>query len=566
MIMRAANLFFSAAMLFPAFLSAGGPADAETKAVETELSRSMLSLHEDGKPRPYFMAYTLYDYTLNRADAEFGAVTQSLSLPGIKKVQADLRVGTPELDNSFYLGGQNDDASAYYSAASVSAYPAEKDPLPLRNSLWLLTDSLYRSASDAYSKKKSFIETNNITDLYSSLTPAEAVKASAPGVNSKPGDLAAMTLLVKKISGVFKKYPSVATASSRAYSQKGYSLFVNSEGTEIKKPYCSGRLSFTVTGYTADEYKVMFNTDEDFCNIEDVPAEKEMISKAENTGRLMEEVSGAKAFSGTYIGPVMFPGKSAADFFNYLFVDNLTPDREIWRNNSKYYMARRSGELLEKLDMRVMSPFISVTDDPRAAVYEDNYLPGHYDYDEEGFPAKKTDIVERGVLRDYFMGRAATKDFSASNGHARGGPGTVASPEPSNLFINPDPKSEKTVSEEELKRLFLKTCREQELEYCIRFDRVAGIGYIAYKVYPSDGREEMVHSVSFGNSFIPRALRDISAASSERTVSTYYANGAYYSVVAPDIIVKEMEIKQSYIKPSGKPLLPNPLAGSSAGK
>ena len=68
-----------------------------------------------------------------------------------------------------------------------------------------------------------------------------------------------------------------------------------------------------------------------------------------------------------------------------------------------------------KLGKRIASPLVSVVDDPTLCG-----VRGSYGVDDEGVPAGRTLLVERGVLRTYLYDRlSAAKDGRASNGHGR---------------------------------------------------------------------------------------------------------------------------------------------------
>jgi TldD protein len=64
---------------------------------------------------------------------------------------------------------------------------------------------------------------------------------------------------------------------------------------------------------------------------------------------------------------------------------------------------------------RIASPLVSVVDDPTLCGVRGSYL-----VDDEGVPAERTLLVERGVLRTYLFDRlSAAKDGRPSNGHGR---------------------------------------------------------------------------------------------------------------------------------------------------
>ena len=69
----------------------------------------------------------------------------------------------------------------------------------------------------------------------------------------------------------------------------------------------------------------------------------------------------------------------------------------------------------KKRGKRIASPLVSVVDDPTLCGAR-----GSYTVDDEGVPAERTLLVERGVLRTYLFDRlSAAKDGRASNGHGR---------------------------------------------------------------------------------------------------------------------------------------------------
>ena len=69
----------------------------------------------------------------------------------------------------------------------------------------------------------------------------------------------------------------------------------------------------------------------------------------------------------------------------------------------------------KKRGKRIASPLVSVVDDPTLCG-----VRGSYAVDDEGVPAERTLLVDRGVLRTYLFDRlSAAKDGRASNGHGR---------------------------------------------------------------------------------------------------------------------------------------------------
>jgi hypothetical protein len=179
-------------------------------------------------------------------------------------------------------------------------------------------------------------------------------------------------------------------------------------------------------------------------------------------------------------------------------------------------------------------------------------LAGYYEIDDEGVPAEKVVLVEKGTLRDYLLTREPVRQFNASNGHGRL-PGAFGSEQAviGNLFV----QAEKTVRDQDMKRRlvakvktaglkygiivrkidFPSTANLQELESMARqmqkngYARTLGQPLLAYRVYP-DGHEELVRGLRFGE-FSAKDLRDLDSASDRPWVFNYLNNGSTVNVV-----------------------------------
>src|SRR5947207_9389046 len=121
-------------------------------ALVEELSRSQKDLRLSGYETPYFMSYAVRGIDTREVGAKYGAIFLD-HIRRERRLQVDVRVGSYDFDNTgsqemFDFDGQD---SGY--AAGREA-PLDGDPAALRNSLWLLTDDLYKKALSAYLKKK----------------------------------------------------------------------------------------------------------------------------------------------------------------------------------------------------------------------------------------------------------------------------------------------------------------------------------------------------------------------------------------------------------------------------
>lgn len=524
-------------------------------AMKDEMSRSMAKLDMDKLGKPDFMSYRVVDGHAFALSASFGGLERFYS-SDYRRLQADLRVGSYKFDSSHYAPNYWEGYRTEYD----NGISLDDNYDTLRFELWGVTDRAYKKALETLSKKKAFVQSQNITELYDDMTPEPVHELYLPApVERLDEDLWKEN--IRKLSAVFLKYPAVKYSVVSLDFTSGGERFLNSEGTAFRQPSCDGTVSIGAVGYAPDGFNLVSSYRENFCLAKDVPSMQKLTAKAEELGREMSEMDKSSTIK-AYIGPVLFEDGAAATFLETLLVNNLANPREVWTEKSRWYgdgVYRRAGQLVERLGMRVTSPFLNVTDDPQARYYKGMPLTGFYAMDAEGVPAQKIDLVTKGKLTSYYMSRAATRDFKKSNGHGRGDLNDYPSGSPANVFIIPDDNPAKVVPLPELKNKFLDLCKEQELDYCIAVKALPGLygPFAAWKVYP-DGREEPVHGIEFTGVTL-RALRDITAVSKEEAV--YDLSSYSGSLVAPSILVQEMEIKKSEQKPEKLPYLGNPYFG-----
>jgi predicted Zn-dependent protease len=247
---------------------------------------------------------------------------------------------------------------------------------------------------------------------------------------------------------------------------------------------------------------------------------------------------------------------------------------------------------------RVLPASVSLTDDPSAKEFHGAPLLGGYSVDDEGVRAEKVNIVENGNVKQLLMSRRPGPDSDQSNGHGRSAFLNDAKPTMSNLLF----KSTDTLSPADLKKRFLDECRSEKLPYCLvvremdnpsisllhrddfsellaSFGGGAGTGdrlpLIVYKIYPEDGREEMVR----GSRIIglnTRMLRNLGGIGNDDFVYNYMQsqdsgfagtalgafgsaqNGLPASLVAPSLLFDDLEVRGARGEPKRLPLLPAP--------
>jgi TldD protein len=302
-----------------------------------------------------------------------------------------------------------------------------------------------------------------------------------------------------------------------------------------------------------------------------------------------------------YNGPVLFEARAAAP----LLAQVLTPAINGARPPVSFTPVMEQlltglggkSDWVGRMGTRVLPGSVSLVDDPAAKEFHGAPLLGFYTVDEDGVRAQKVTIVDGGNVKELLMSRRPGPDSDMSNGHGRSA-FFDTKPTMSNLFF----KSTETQSPADLKKKFLDECRSEKLPYCLvvremdnpsisllhqddfsellaSFGGGAGTGdrlpLVVYKVYPEDGREEMVRGARLIG-LNTRMLRNLGGIGNDDFVYNYMQNqqsgfagtalGAFGSaqsglpatLVAPSLLFDDLEVRGARGEPKRLPLLPAP--------
>jgi predicted Zn-dependent protease len=303
-----------------------------------------------------------------------------------------------------------------------------------------------------------------------------------------------------------------------------------------------------------------------------------------------------------YTGPVLFDAPAAASTLSQVLEPSLSGARPPLSMTQDFdaFIERFGGrsEWTGRVNTRVLPASVSVVDDPTLQEYQGQPLLGGYDVDDEGVKAGRVSIVENGILKDLLMSRRPGPDFSYSNGHARSALLSDPHPLSSNLLF----QSSDAMKPADLRKKFLDACRADGHEWCLEIRRMdnpalssvrqedfsefigaiggeiasgARVPLFVYRVYVDDGREEPVRGGVLEGLTL-RSLRNILAIGDDPVVYTYMQNpaeglagtalGAFGSVqggipstvIAPSIVLDDVEIRGFHGEPRRLPLVPAP--------
>ena len=512
--------------------------DVLLESLLTELDRSKDRLKMDQVKPPYYIEYRVEDVDSYDTEAAFGALLNS-QRQHVRVLRVVVRIGEYKQD-SFYNQGMG----------GATILPLDNDPIALRRQIWLMTDEAYKSAADAYAEKLSALkqfsaDPNPIDDfakapVVTKVEPVAALKL----------DEGAWKQTVQEMTNVFRKYPEVQTVSASARFSAVNEYFVNSEGTIVR----NGRVNSTVTlngsAQAADGMRLQRNPYWTEARPEDLPKREELLKETIKTLDTLKALRAAPIVEESYRGPVLFAPDAADDIMAGLVGVNILGRKpQLGKPN------RTVGAFATNYKTRILPKFLSVVDDPTLKEFEGKKLVGSYDVDSEGVAAQAVTVVDDGTLQNYLIGRQPIRDFPSSNGHGRASPGTAAFPTIGTLIF----KSSEPATAAELKKKLTAMAGEQGKQFGYRVDTLGpgNAPRLLYRLYASDGHEELVRGAVF-NELDVRALRnDLVALGNDPLVSNR-AGGVPQTIIAPSLLFGELEVKRADTSKEKLPEYPVP--------
>ncbi len=527
--------------------------DFAVKAMREEMARTMSRLRLENSDPPFIVEYTLNSQKAFVVNASFGALTNDGDNVN-RSVTVGIRVGDYTMDNTNFAGG-------FGGSTARTGVPKDDDYETVRHNLWLATDEAYKGAVEQMAQKKAWLKTNTVKDHPGDLTKV------APTVHIEPErtlvvDKEKAKEIARKLSGLFRDAPKIQGSSVSVVAVAGNDLTISSEGFFYRKGETFARVTVTA-GTQADDGMPLG----DLCVFYAPSADKlpSLESMEKDVKAMIDRLSGQTSAprADEYVGPVLFEGDAAAFCMMELLVDRLT-------NPHEPLGAKNSGTPFKnRLKKRVAPAFLSVVDDPSQTEWNGTPLMGSFSLDDDGVPPQAITLIDEGRLKNWYMSRIPTRMIKDTNGHSKngvGGPGCV--------FV----KSTNSMSKEKLRAELLRIAKEQELPYAIRVETLAradvqvsgrsasgayGNGNIrlsppiaAYRVY-LDGHEELIRGAEWQGVTL-RTLRDIDYTGDTPHVLNALRGSGFVSVVCPDILVEEIEVKKPAEQEVKRPYLEHP--------
>jgi TldD protein len=515
--------------------------DVVLRAMSDELGRTMSELQLKDLEKPYFVQYVVLDEDEYTGRATFGALT-SWNHSRNRVLQAQVRVGSYEFDNSEFLTGRG---------GSVSNMPVQgvidDDYGALRHAFWLATDSAYKQSVELLARKRAFLQ-NKIQDEQIADFSREKGIQSIKEQRKLEIDSAAIQKQLRGWSRLFRDYPDIQNSGVGMSLRLTHRYIINSEGTRILQPTLLVSISAEASVQASDGMQISQSIPFVARSLDRLPSPRQIEQSIREMAEEMCALRSAPVLERDYVGPVLLAGPAAADFFARVLAPNLAAQRTPLSERGN--QASRPGELLDRMNRPVLPEYFNIYDDPALQTFEGKPLVGFYEFDDQGVPGRRISLVEDGLLTGLLMSRRPVRGFLNSNGHGRSGfPGREAACI-SNLVI----KAGQGKSYEDLKKSLMKSCRTERLPYGIVIRQSSstgqglGVPFLAYKVIVNDGREQLIRGLNT-TGFSVSSLRHVQAAGNEMYVANRLTGitGAEtpVSVIAPSVLVEEMELKKS---------------------
>ena len=367
---------------------------------ETDRALSLLSLDDSGPP--WRISVEWVDQATVAYGADFGALMmEKLDTPEepARYLLAEVRQGDRTLDSGDLDLGRG---------LMYRPLPLELDEWNLARAIWLQLDASYKSAVSDLTQKTMALQGE--PPKRPAVAPFVApVSKEWPALELQPEWIKettqALSAAVRGVDGLEDAHSMGSQASSRVFTY-------SSEGTWLTRVYTE--VIFRVQVKARAEDGTLLSADRSWIgrHSDQLPSQEEMVDEVlAMTETLLETIQAP--LLGDYIGPVVLEEPAALELFRQLLMPEIlgTPPpvsaaRFLAEGNAQRPRQARIG--------RRLLPFgWSVVDDARSDT------PGAYDWDYDGVPPERVEVVVDGVLRTPLMSRIPQDFESRSTGHGR---------------------------------------------------------------------------------------------------------------------------------------------------
>ena len=511
--------------------------DPLLQALMTELERSKAQLKMDQLAAPYYIEYRVSDVEDYSTEAAFGATREDQRVH-VRLLRVVVRLGDYKQDSYFSAG-----------VGGNALLPLDNDPIALRHQIWLATDEAYKNAGQALTQKQSilkqFSKDENPIDDFAKAAPVHSVEPTL----ALKADSDNWKKTLEAASNLYREYPDIQSVSASARFTVVNDYMLNTEGTVTRNGKAVYTVQFSASTQAADGMRLGRTPAWTVAKIEELPTREKLLQDSKEALETLLALRKAPIVDEEYRGPVLFSPDAADDIVASLIGGNI-----LGRKPQLGAPNRTTGAFATSYKSRILPAFVDVVDDPTMKDFKGKSLIGAYDVDSEGVKAQPVDIVEKGVLTNYLLGRQPIRDFPESNGHGRAAPAGPPMPGLGVLLL----KTSEPQTPNALIKHVIELVSNGGQPFGYRVETMAGPApRLLYRVYAKDGHEELVRGAVFSELDV-RALRsDLSALGNDPLVSNR-TGGLPATGISPSLLFDELQVKRADTSKDKLPEYPAP--------
>jgi predicted Zn-dependent protease len=538
------------------------------QALQQEMKRAFGVLKQKGDPAPYFISYSVRENSSVDIEASLGALRSS-GRDHSRLLDVEVRVGDYQLDNTHQIRGPRG-ANTGPNFTYPVLMPIDDDVDALRSVIWLETDQKYKAAVERFIQVKAnraikVDEEDTSADMsresnQTATLPLVGTNVNVPEWENK----------LKGYSALFKKYPEIYEGTVSLSSNGNNDYLVNSEGAAIQHGTSSVRLSIYARTKAEDGMELYRFEAFDGFTLDRMQNDDKVQQTIATMVKDLQALRAAPVIE-PYTGPAILSGRASGVFFHDIFGHLIVGDRPTYESEGQTFT--------KKVNQAVLPDFISVIDDPTAERIGGIDLNGHYAFDDDGVPAQKVNVVEKGILKNFLMSRSPVSGFESSNGHGRKAPGYRAVGRQGNLIV----QATNTISDARMRAMLTEEAKKQGKTFGLLFQDISG-GFtltsrastqsfevtpiMVYKVYVDGRPDELVRGVDLIGTPLTSFSKIVAAGDTPEIFNGFCgAESGYVPVaaVSPAILTTQIEV-QKRAKASDRPPILPPPSGSTGGQ
>ena len=530
-------------------------------AMRLELARSLKTFSTQPTP-PFFLSYDVTDTRSIGMRGAFGTIS-GVHDSRRRALGVDLRVGTPEFDNTHEVAGGMPSFS-FFERYALAQVPLGDDTLAIRRVIWYQTDALYKRAVEQLARVKASAQLRVTPEDTSPDFSHEASIKRFEAPLELHFDRTDWERRLRSYTATFARYNDIYDGEASISIEGTTRWYVNSEGSVLQTSSAYYRLMISAYTRAADgmvlpryESYVAFTAD----GLPNDSAVNAAVAKMIGDLHALQKAPVITAAT----APAILSGRASGVFFHEVFGHRVEGHRQKREEEAQTFKGKIGDRLLPR--------DLSVYFDPTQRRLGNTELAGFYQYDDEGVPARRVDVVRNGVFSGFLMSRSPIAGFTHSNGHGRRQPGMAAVARQSNLVVT----SSKPVSHEQLKRMLVAEIKRQNKPFGLIFDDIEGgftlttrftpnafevMPIMVYRVFPN-GREELVRGVDLVGTPLIAFSRIVAADDQIRVfngVCGAESGWVPVSASSPAILISQIEVQRKEKAQDKPPILPPPGA------